>query len=516
MAFASMNGRLKSIPACENNEKAPDKINYNGNVDRDLSFSAIPCTLPHGLLTFHNGRPKPILNKSSSCSSDYVYHDQQVTRNTYDKFGIAEIHRSMGDIIIDHCWTKVKVNPIVNEKNDEDNYLETFLVLAMLTRRREKTVAEIDGNMAVTMLNVYWRKLNIDSYGGSGGVGTSPDDDFDSSIDETFPVGNKRSLTFPCTINNIVMNESIIVLGSSAGAIIYSIHEIIRVKSDERFRNDDDSTIDSASQSVPISSERIHHGHGLRNLKLMTTFIIHTMDISSFHFVAVSGNRVGVWNVQKLKQALLYMDAQTSHHIPKKPTAEWSTKIEGKMGRITCVELLKADTVGQDAKYIALSDWNGSAFVFRRQDEGIPQWQRVRHPQSESLDSAKGDINSDPLTIDKDDLTAPSWEEAASSKKYHRGNENHNITAPTFVTICKIHVPGFTHAVSVMAVSTPCSGIISIYDLDHQCPWTDTRTITDVSNCGEGKSKIESILTLCEMCMTDQLITIWMPFCLSA
>jgi WD40 repeat protein len=132
------------------------------------------------------------------------------------------------------------------------------------------------------------------------------------------------------------------------------------------------------------------------------------MDMNSSYFTAVSGDRIGIWSTESLKDAL-QMDASSIQAL-------WATKLNGR-GKATSIKISES--------ILALSSWDGSAFVYKR--VSTSEWNRVG-TDSSSLDSC--------------------WEQSAL--------QSENEYAPTTIVLGS----------DTFAVSAPNSTEIRIYDMN--------------------------------------------------
>jgi hypothetical protein len=208
------------------------------------------------------------------------------------------------------------------------------------------------------------------------------------SIDSKFTF--ELAILLPFLATTILVSDGLLVIGTSMGAIIYDVPDLIRYHSRR----------DALKVEVPFDQ--------VKNLRFMKSYSIDTMDMNSSYFTAVSGDRLGIWSTESLKKAL-QIEAPSCQAL-------WATKLHGR-GRATSIKI--------SDKTVALSSWDGSAFVYKC--VSTSEWNRVVNDSS-SLDCC--------------------WEQSAlqSEHKY----------APTMVVLGS----------DTFAVSTPNSTKIRIYDIN--------------------------------------------------
>jgi hypothetical protein len=367
--------------------------NNGGGSDECMKkfVSIAPCTLPHGLITTHEISP----------SKDRT---------------LVEVNRFKGDVIIDHCWMKTTCA----QKGESE-----VLILAVLTRIRGQNIAsfndgekDYDGNAST--LHIQWRE-HQDLIGSTRR----------HSVDEVFPY--RKAITLPLNATSIAMNTKLLVIGSSVGAIFFKL---------------DDLVIDhNESKDFGCKKNGKIRYDSLPSLRILNAFVIHAMDISASYFVAVSGERLGVWSVSKIMNAFEY-DSPVC-------VAEWSIKLEGQ-SRVTCIRFSITDD-DIDGTYIVLCSWDGSAVVFRGANA---VWNRVIGP-----------VQNDEVIPEKE--ATPIWERSTF------GN-NQNLS-PIFVEIIESND---VEASAILMVSAVNSTFLRLYDIES-------------GRCGEiitnGNSKGETI-----------------------
>lgn len=392
-------------------------------------ISVTPCSLPHGLITTH---------QISSLEDEDEGGDQPSMRTVpFSGMNMVEIHRCMGEVIVDHCWTR-----------SSSKYCKSgqLLVLAILTRKRGLNIPsssddaadaaadadkQNDGNNAST-LHIQWR----DDYHAEMGETRRR-----GSIDEAFT--NRMAISLPFIASSIATNRQLLVIGSSTGAIVHRFEDLMT--------------------DHPQGAMKIRHDL-LKSLKLMNTFVVHTMDISNSYFAAVSGERIGVWDTKNIIEAI-ESDAMIC-------TAAWSSKLDGQH-RATCIRISTALGIDEDGQYMALSSWDGSAVVFR--NIGADGWERVGKLRvAVEEEQARSE--------DNDDSIPPPWEQSSI-------NSDQRLS-PSFVEIIESGVGG--EAIVVLAVSTSASPAVRFYNVENAC----LSTTMTASNASEGEFTYIEIQTL--------------------
>lgn len=386
MSYGCMNGRIRALPVT--------------GPERSSTISIAPCTFPHGLITLHK-----VVQVNKETSNNAI---------PFTSLGIMEIHRSIGEVIVDHCWT-------ILEKTDSDKEEEgqshsgKMLILAKLTRKRGQIITtsqekDVYHDENTTTLHVQWRYVDKDQVRRD-------------SIDDTFPY--KKTMTLPFIASSIVMNHTLLVLGSSTGAIFYNISHLIRgqnIEEESRLRHD---SIDS--------------------FKLLRNFMVHAMDISNEYFAVASGERVGVWRVDNICKCLNSDSLMC--------VADWSATLDGQ-SRISCVRFsLSIETgIWAGKPFLAFASWDGSALLFQREHD-CEIWNRFTKWVHAGVDTQEGTTEN----IEPDEC--PLWEQAKAGQ---------DQASPCFAEV--MHLENGDRL--FLAVAMPAVCVIRIYDLKSSC-WKD-------------------------------------------
>ena len=376
--------------------------------------SIVPSQLPHGLITIY-----------------------EVTN---EKRTLLEVHRYAGEVIIDHCWTTF-----------QSSTEEKLLVLATLTRVRggateasslnDTEIVEDCDSDHMSTLYVQWRKC-------SDGIGETRR----NSIDNSFSCQIK--MISPLNSTCIAINTKLIVIGSSMGSLFLQIHDIIATNCED-----------------PQS----HHGNGkrmaiqfetLRSQRILNSFVIHAMDLSTSYFIAVSGEQLGVWNVTEILKYFVDDDC-----IRRPCAAEWSIKLVAQP-RVTCVRLstTSSEAVG---KYIGLSSWDGSAVIFvlsaDNDEHSKAVWNRIQVPLEPNSNELSHQIK----------FGNPPWEKTFGKNQ---------MLSPTFIEICECN--NIEQGVFLLVSNTHpnCLRLYDVKDGSHKTIIQDRKS--------DGDKRVEGIATL--------------------
>lgn len=311
-----MNGRIKCI-----------QDGFHGFI------SIAPSTIPNGILTLHK---TPTSNDEDASDSSININCMQ--HHTLSSLGIIEIDRTFGYVIIDHCWT---IHTRTDDNNDDKD--EALLILAKLVQKRSQPITlsqmnESHKSANVSRLFIQWRYC-VDGIGSC--KGDTIDDNFRHCI----------SINIPYHANSVIMNDDLIVIGTSTGSMIYRISDIIHASSKE-------DKVQCQHDYFPL-------------VKLMIGFSVHAMDLDKEYFVGVSGDRIGVWHTKCILEKFSDDGIICA--------AEWDTKICSK--RITCIKLFNVEK----HIYLALVSWDGAAIIFRK-ERGDAVWSRFKNDDSKVLD----------------------------------------------------------------------------------------------------------------------------------
>jgi len=295
-------------------------------------------------------------------------------------YNLKEVHRSSkNEAIIDHVWSILGVKMLLTVLSRCNGYPE----------KDEKNICVI-----ATHIRIYEQ-----IYEDGGGTRLM------------------LLVTIPLNLfaNSLVLHENIMVVGTSLGAWVYNLYEL--------FHDDNIECIWRKPAKV----------------LLFTSYVAHCLYINPPFFVAASGDRLGVWEIKSLlkekEEGLM-------------PVAVWTTKLNDlhSHGRVTSIVMLHDH--GDDDKLVygklmAISCWDGSAYVFERQikEEQEPSWEKLC-----------------PSNMKKNE----SWEIPTV-----KGEES---AFPTYATIinCTPYVNDFMHY--YLLISTPGSSIIRCFDLYHTRP----------------------------------------------
>lgn len=239
---------------------------------------------------------------------------------TVEKSNIQGVKRWKDRVIVDHSWSTYEAT--VSEK---------IPMLAVLSRSRimqNECNQVLIKDSTTSIINLHWNEE----------INEKTDND---SIDSQFQY--ELAISLPFLGCNIIISSGLLIVGTSMGAYAYFVSDLMNYH---------------ATLGVPKSDVSFDQ---VRNVPIMKTFSIDAMDMNVTHFAAISGDRLGIWKVDDLKNMF------SADYTPKFE-ALWTTKLCGRE-RITSVKI--SDQI------IALSSWDGSAYIYRR--ETSSEWTRVSH-----------------------------------------------------------------------------------------------------------------------------------------
>ena len=382
-----MNGRLKK----------------NGNT----KFSIVPTTLPHGCITVHS------MQDSDCCAfhcGKFTGHKSNCTTSSdSNNYNVKEVHYlRQDDHIIDHCWTSIVI-PFYSVTNDQSNNKKTdfvFSVLAVLTRissfqndekrAANETIAKTQNDDEdINFRKSGYSKPETQSHYGSVVsiyCRLNPNDEAYFLTDS----GNKfmliKEIKFRSFPYSLELNSKALIVAGPSGAEIYSLRRILfestsflqtwsdlemrplaifESKQDSgNFSDDKDSSQNENDRKYDLNSKEKDCYKLVNNkLHLMVSFPIHAVKICSPFMAAASGGQIGVWNINTI---IFYLeneimdnetacdDSHKKNGVNRKlkdiKTAFWSTFVERCQERINCIDFTPT--------YLALSCWDGTAFVF--------------------------------------------------------------------------------------------------------------------------------------------------------
>ena len=386
MSYGCMNGRIRALPETGS--------------EISSTISIAPCTFPNGLITLHKVEDKETSNNAIPFTS----------------LGIMEIHRSIGEVIVDHCWTILKISDS-DEEEEGQSHSGKILILATLNRKRGQIITtsrekDVYHHENTTTLHIEWRCVDKDQ-----------DQIRRDSIDDTFPY--KKAMTLPFIASSIVMNDTLLVIGSSTGAIFYKLGYLIRGKN-----------IEEESRLRYDSSD---------SFKILNNFMVHAMDISNEYFAVASGERVGVWRVDNICKCL---DSNSLTCV-----ADWSATLDGQ-SRISCVRLSLSFETGRLAgrPFLTFASWDGSAVLFQREHD-CEIWNHFTKWVHADVEKQKG------TTENMDQDECPPWEEAKAGQ---------DQACPCFAEV--MHLENGDCLFLTVAIPAVCA--IRIFDLRNKC-WED-------------------------------------------
>ncbi len=375
MAYSCLNGRLRSLPGLDEGTKS--------------YVSATPCTLPHGLITTHE-----------------VSFSEEPS--------LVEVNRLKGEIIIDHCWTKVQCSQHVESD---------IIILMVLTRLRGENIPSL-----ASTLRIRWRlEPNL-------AIGSKRD-----SIDEAFPY--RKDITLPLNCSSLVANKNLLAIASSSGVIVFQLQDLI-VDSDESQENGSEN------------HDRISHD-AIPSFRMLNTFVIHAMGISDNYFVAVSGERLGVWSVSKIIDAFEH----------KSCAAEWSTNLEGRSGRVTCIRI--SNSINANNVILAICSWDGSAIIFQGGADTI--WNRITGPIQYDEHAAA-------------EIENPIWEQSPLGS-----SQDHS---PVFAEI--IELSNFNFLGTVLILASAKSAFLRLFLVESGREKVITLSGNDDSKTVEGMARLQN------------------------
>lgn len=528
MGFECLNGRLRqchippSFHNCDESKttKTTSSFSMNNNVHCPSSaLSLLPFTLPNGIITTFELSSSSSSSSSSSksecnnSSTNNKSQEQNINNSmSFMLHQIQEMHCIKGSIIIDHCWSIIQYNP--NDDNydnhDEDtsksNYILVLAILTRLGKEEEYTTNNFGNDNTKTIQSMYMHESkNTGNICTTISIYSRP---IQSSSNESSSCHPSSSFTHLYTINLhhfaicLQMDDHILVIGSYVGAIIYDIHEILYKSSSSCCTNIDHEDNDDDDDQ------------NLTSIRIMKPCIVQAISLSYPYFAAASGDRVGVWRIDNFKkyfhyqkqimkqktqssssssssQQQLLLPQENSSTLQNYLVAIWSTKVDNGSNRITSLEMIQTNYNESSSDcFIALSCWDGSAFVYRRcentrkydnnhyndyhqEENSKERWVRV-DPNESSIDK-DGDVNNnnsnsgDGMCMDRKRQQVISWEDSVVDA---------DVIFPTFVTLFS----SMYHDVSdldnqdnntfkkklktFMAVSRPNHKTIRCYDLN--------------------------------------------------
>ena len=202
----------------------------------------------------------------------------------------------------------------------------------------------------------------------------------------------------------------------------------------------------------------------------MKPCIVQAMCISYPYFAAASGDRIGIWRIDYFMDYFYNQKRSHQQHCEQNKTekklspldrkhlvAIWNAKVDNCHSRITCVEMTQYEDAGT---IIALSCWDGSAFVFRRVDnddgksEEKEEWNRVAPKKLHLNSEEEDDDNIDSEFIFSRSLR--SWEDPSVDS---------DIMFPTFLALFSVQIDSNVRR-RFMAVTCPGRSIAQCYDID--------------------------------------------------
>ncbi len=482
--------------------------------------SLIPFKLPDGIITTHQipstaSKALHDHDDRQQCGYGHGYgYGYGHNEMPFMLYHLKQIHRIKGEHIVDHCWSIVnlrKFNDEEEEKNDSKeeakggngncNCNNFWLVLAVLTRLGEDSGPEggepnnrsCPERESICTVLLYGRPLHgmeegeesnekenmldnfsIDCCQGQKGDGCTP------TMPSLFSLSHRIDL--PYFVNGIAMDSNILVIGSYTGATIYDIQNVMsKAKTNNNsnysynynynYNHNDNAQTQTSSDSNDNNSN--DEEKPLTSLRIMKSCIVQAMCISYPYFAAASGDRIGVWRVDDIIEHLhnqsqkeggksddrnrnrTRLHPRSTKH--KHLTAIWNTKVNIGQSRITCIGMTEGQNAGE---ILAISCWDGSAFVFQRcrgeadEDDDCDRsssesrqrtwWSRVI-PKESSSNEASGDDISGNLR---------SWEDPIID----------SYVFPTFLALFSINEG--VKAKRLIAVSCPGYKIVRCYDID--------------------------------------------------
>ncbi len=505
MGFECLNGRLRQchIPTSFHNNcdesKTTSSFLMNNNVHcPSNTLSLLPFTLPNGIVTSFELSSSSSSSKAECNNSSTNNKSQEQNINNSMSFmlhEIQEIHCIKGSIIIDHCWSIIQYYPNDDNHNNprEDTSNSNYtLVLAILTRlggKEEFTTNNFGNDYTKTMqsMHIHESKNNICT---TISIYSRP---IQSSSDESSSSCHpSSSFSHLYTINLhhfaicLQMDDHILVIGSYVGAIIYDIHEIL------------------CKSSSCCTNNNNNDDQNLTSIRIMKPCIVQAISLSYPYFAAASGDRVGVWRIDKFKKYFNYQNKLKSIELNQSSSssqlllqenlftlqnylvAVWSTKVDNGSNRITSLDMIQTNYNESSDCFIALSCWDGSAFVYRRcenkydnshyndyqEEKNNERWIRV-DPNESSIDVNKSNNSDDGMCTrtDRKREQEISWENSVVDA---------DVIFPTFVTLFSSidydvldldnqdndTFKKKSKLKTFMAVSRPNHTMIRCYDLD--------------------------------------------------
>jgi hypothetical protein len=465
---------------------------------------------------------------------------------------LKEVHRMKQNtgIIIDHCWTFINhyernSNSHVDRNGEDNNNSNSSgnkcggkcsLVLAILTRLGEKEegpkakgnrnkegnenkYTDENENENSTICSVFLYSKHISIPEREREQIPNPNE-IDINTDIINNPSSSCRIDVSYFVNNITMDDNILVIGSFIGATIYDIHDCLKcnIDNDIGIENEDNNDDNNNVETEPFS------------IRIMKSCIVQAMTLSYPYFAVASGDRVGIWQIdhivnyiQEQKEKQKHQEIQNdtikdklghehkyknNKDVQSKPlVAIWNTKVNNCHSRITCIEMTRRSgpittnatvDAGVDngmGDLLALSCWDGSAFVFQRNNNnnaGEELWTRII--------PKKNDINND-CAQGHTHTQLKSWEDPSV--------DSSDIVFPTFVTLCSIQQDAHmdtNHKVvrRIMTVSCPGTSIVRCYDIDSREWYKDIGLSLDDTNTSRQVHGMVNVSTHTHKCTRTQ------------
>jgi len=381
-----VSGRLKPRLQGHNNENC---------------ISVAPLSLPSGTIVC-----------ASSSDAEKAMGSSRLRSVGLSSF-LQEIHSYTRDTIVDHCWTTLDAEEIKqsNVQHDEtdvhrDDPVEILVILTRCPyakhnaeeRSSNKSTPqdEKDSNFTASRILLYQKR-----YLKSNVLHQSPDE---QNVRSWVCVGRMEFSEF-CI--GVVADKTCLAVAQTHGATWYNLPNLIRCLADS-----------SEEETRPTTTSLPLH--------IMQNHAVHAMCLVHPYFVAVSGHRLGVWNVDDARRK----DGTSMGAI-------WATVLPD-LGNVK-VSSIQLSLSPHGNIVIVVSCWNGLVYVYQGQ-------------------RSKSDAQEFHLTIDMDG-TLPCWQYPTI------GASSDDTLFPTF---CAILTPGPYNSLehTLLAVSTPASTRIRCYDLD--------------------------------------------------
>ena len=223
--------------------------------------------------------------------------------------------------ILDHGWA------LVSSSQSGESTLPLNLYLATLTRHHSPLVPTLESHVDIYCLNTLLQ---------------------DSALDQQSPAYlTISSVRVPSFSTSLCIDSNFLAISTSSGLLVYNIDDFTNPKLD--------GTINPVVTLLPYHT-------------------VHACTLSYPYIAAASNDRVGVWDLSTL------LSQEIPRASPYIPPCSWSTSVRECDSRFTSILF-----VGENHEYLAMSCWDGSAYIYHGSVLGC-DWRQVFHlPSPETL-----------------------------------------------------------------------------------------------------------------------------------